>query len=290
MDYLDEFDRLQLKIAAQRDSIGKELRSLPPGRLKVVRRGKYTDHLHVVRRKDGTVKRTYIKRQPSLTAKLCRKDLLIGQYRQICSDIKIFGDMRGQLAGIDEQAIIASMPPGMAALPKEYFLTGIASAAASRCPNPVTDGSVAVRSPQLALKGLTLAEYFRMPYRQNTKKTEQKTILLRNGLWVRSKSEGGIAECAEDLGYVYHYDELLDFGGIWLSPDFIYMRYDGKLIYHEHAGRPDDYVYMAGLQDKLQLYARFGIVLWDNLILTFDRPDGGIDYALIEAELRAKLF
>ena len=67
------------------------------------------------------------------------------------------------------------------------------------------------------------------------------------------------------------------------------IRGDGILIYHEHCGKPWDPAYMAHHKWKLEQYEAVGIVPWDNLIITYDLPGGGIDMALVDAEIRSKL-
>lgn len=110
---------------------------------------------------------------------------------------------------------------------------------------------------------------------------------------VRSKSEQTIVGITDRLGVVSHYEEKVirkigeeSIQICRFSPDFKYLRYDGKIIYHEHFGRMDDPNYRANREAKLKEYEAFGIVPWDNLIETYDTVDGTIDPVAIEATLR----
>jgi hypothetical protein len=139
------------------------------------------------------------------------------------------------------------------------------------------------------------------------KHAESKINRTTSGLLVRSKSEASILEFYDKYDIPYHYDEVLDFGALLLSrraagdpaalayqgpvirsPDIFAARLDGRLYIHEHFGKPDDPQYASDMQNKLELYYACGFVPWDNLIITFDEPGGGIDLQLVEAQLRSK--
>ena len=46
--------------------------------------------------------------------------------------------------------------------------------------------------------------------------------------------------------------------------------------------------YAAEAQEKLRIYRSCGIVPWDDLIISFEKPVGGIDMRLFEAQLKNK--
>ncbi len=98
------------------------------------------------------------------------------------------------------------------------------------------------------------------------------------GKKVRSKSEVIIAGNLENRGIAYKYEEPIVLDGIIFRPDFVVMRpSDLKLIYWEHFGLTGDKKYLRGMSEKLQIFASHEITLWDNLIITFDTPEGIID-------------
>lgn len=73
-------------------------------------------------------------------------------------------------------------------------------------------------------------------------------------------------------------------------PDFTIKRpHDGKLIFWEHFGMVNEYDYMEGNRRKLIEYESVGIVPWENLIITYNQSDGGINEKLIDAMIQGWL-
>lgn len=108
-----------------------------------------------------------------------------------------------------------------------------------------------------------------------------KTI---NGELVRSKSEVIIANMLHDHGIEYEYEKELDLGedGIRI-PDFTIQDEElGTTFYWEHCGMLGDAKYSKRWQEKKALYEKHGIVEGDNLIVTEDDLNGGIDSEKIE--------
>ena len=110
-----------------------------------------------------------------------------------------------------------------------------------------------------------------------------------SGEMVRSKSEVIIYELLQkhDLAFRYEREKFID--GYVIHPDFEIRRKDGKIIYWEHCGLMDSQKYIDSFHWKLNHFEKEGIVLWDNLILTFDDSFGNIDVNIIEAEIQNKL-
>ena len=230
MDYHSDLKIIRKKMQSERTNIRKELARAPQGRLLLTKDGKYDDAIWFLKQPDGPIVRKHIKRDPELMSKLARKAFLQEKEARMGQSLGLLDELISPSLSLDDRSIIASLPNRLPELSADWFDGNNKSTRSkSLCPHPVADSSVDIMSPRLMITEISRQEYFRMPYRQNTKNAANKTIMLRNGLSVRSKSEGGIAEIAGILGAVYHYDELLDFGGIWISPDFIYMRSDGKL-------------------------------------------------------------
>ena len=109
------------------------------------------------------------------------------------------------------------------------------------------------------------------------------------GEMVRSKSEVIIYEMLlkYDIAFRYEWREFID--GYEVHPDFTIRRRDGKLFYWEHCGMMNQQNYVDRYHWKINLFEKNKIVLWDNLILTFDDPYGNIDVNMIESEIRNKL-
>lgn len=101
---------------------------------------------------------------------------------------------------------------------------------------------------------------------------------------VRSKSEVIIANMLFDAGIDYEYEKELDLGedGIRI-PDFtIEDAESGLCFYWEHCGMLGDVAYNKHWQEKQELYAKHDIVEGDNLIVSKDSLNGGIDSAEIK--------
>lgn len=100
---------------------------------------------------------------------------------------------------------------------------------------------------------------------------------------VRSKSEMIIAMQLKEHGIPFKYEVKLQKGGITLCPDFVpFNCVQKKVFYWEHFGKTGDNGYVENSERKLGQYRKIGITPWDNLIITFDKPDGSLDAVQIE--------
>lgn len=96
---------------------------------------------------------------------------------------------------------------------------------------------------------------------------------------VRSKSEVIIANLLYESGIEYEYEKELDLGedGIRI-PDFtIEDAESGLCFYWEHCGMLGDAAYNKHWQEKQALYKKHGIIEGENLIVSKDALNGGID-------------
>lgn len=101
---------------------------------------------------------------------------------------------------------------------------------------------------------------------------------------VRSKSEVIIANMLVESGIEYEYEKELDLGedGIRI-PDFtIEDAESGTCFYWEHCGMLGDAGYSKHWKEKKTLYEKHGIVEGNNLIVSQDSLNGGIDSAAIK--------
>lgn len=118
---------------------------------------------------------------------------------------------------------------------------------------------------------------------------ERKHTSLR-GEAMLSKNELYIASRLDHYGIPYRYECDIPHPDTDRVPDFTIRRpRDGKIIYWEHLGLTGDDSYMKGNELKFVEYADIEIVPWDNLIVTYDTPDGGIDGKIIEAMIQGWL-
>src|SRR5262249_51832910 len=107
---------------------------------------------------------------------------------------------------------------------------------------------------------------------------------------VRSKSEVIIATILTGRKINYSYESPLEFDGVVKYPDFTIEDDDSGITYYwEHCGLMHDEAYRRRWKEKQNWYRKHQILPIEegggangSLIVTFDRPDGGIDARAIE--------
>ena len=107
-----------------------------------------------------------------------------------------------------------------------------------------------------------------------------------DGTQVRSKGECIWYDSLKRAGIPFRYDPMIklrDTNGYVKrkSPDFEILCLSGKLFYIEHLGMLLNQGYMEDFKEKVRLYMLNGIVIGDNLLLTSDSKDGGINSQMI---------
>ena len=107
------------------------------------------------------------------------------------------------------------------------------------------------------------------------------------GLKTRSKSEAIIAEAIYRSGFSVHYERKIilydEFGNQKTAYlDFVVPLTGEYEIGWEHNGLLDDDAYLQRNVEKLRLYHLNGIYQPKNLIITADKPGGGLDNEYIE--------
>ena len=104
------------------------------------------------------------------------------------------------------------------------------------------------------------------------------------GHMVRSKTELIIADKLFNAGIAYDYEKPLD-GSIRkgrIFPDFSFADAAGDLIIWEHFGRMDDPQYVRGHEWKMKWYSDNGFIEGENLFLSTETLDSGIDSSELE--------
>ena len=111
-----------------------------------------------------------------------------------------------------------------------------------------------------------------------------------SGSKMRSRGEIIIASRLEFFGIPYRYEAKIPHPDVNRVPDFTIKRpRDGKIFYWEHLGKTTDMKYLEENIRKLREYVDIGITPWDNLIITYDQDDGGIDVKRIDAIIKGWL-
>lgn len=134
-----------------------------------------------------------------------------------------------------------------------------------------TDRKAFVTSPILSDKEY-IKQWQSVTYEGNTNYDIKGEIITERGEHVRSKSEKIIADKLFMLGIPYRYEyPLMLKGNIIIYPDFTILKAETREeIYVEHLGLMDNVNYVENAMRKLDTYARNGIHLGVNLLITYN--------------------
>ena len=228
------------------ETITEELKTLPEGHL--IRKGAY--YYHCINNAEKG-----ITREPLLIRQLARKAYL--RKRQKCLEESYAVGKRFLACnrGSTPEEMIESLSETYRRLPMDYFFI------------PAEN------------------DWQNQPYETNPYLPEQRSIISNSGISVRSKSELIIANALDSCHVPYRYEAALLLGRNVKYPDFTIMRpFDGKLVYWEHFGLTDRADYMKSMTTKIHDYMENDIVLWRDLVCTFedDIKDSKRIYQLIE--------
>ncbi len=120
--------------------------------------------------------------------------------------------------------------------------------------------------------------------------TESLKSTAADGSKRRSLGELLIGAKLDQYGIPYRFEAPIDHPDIPYIPDFTIKRpRDGKIIYWEHLGRVNDEDYLNNNKHKFDVYERYGIVPWDNLIISYSQKDYGINEKLIDGLIQGWL-
>lgn len=114
-------------------------------------------------------------------------------------------------------------------------------------------------------------------------------LISQNGEHVRSKSELIIADRLKTAGIPYFYEDPLilnekdKINCLYWHPDFRVQNVrTGKQYYWEHFGMLDNPEYCKSCQEKLELYAHYGYFPGDNLIITSESSNHGLNLEYVD--------
>ena len=126
--------------------------------------------------------------------------------------------------------------------------------------------------------------------RDKTLHAEDLKSLSADGTEMRSLGEIIISSRLKHYGIPYRYEAEIGHPDISYVPDFTIKRpRDGKIIYWEHLGKVNDEDYLKKNKTKFDVYEMFGIVPWDNLIISYSQANGGINEKLIDSLIQGWL-
>ena len=125
-------------------------------------------------------------------------------------------------------------------------------------------------------------------YEGNTSYKFTGEIITEKGEYVRSKSEKIIADKLHMLGIPYRYEYPLELNGkVMFYPDFTILKVDTREeIYLEHFGLMDNKEYVEKAIYKLDTYAKNGIFLGVNLLITYETQKSPLNVKCLDEMLR----
>lgn len=230
----------------------EELEMLPNGQLHQVLRNNKMTYFQVTKEDDKRVRKS-INRKPEVISALARKMYLKREIRLLEHNIHYLSSISSKLENVTPDNIMSKLPLKIA--------------------------------PFLEKKD----DWQNQDYKRSNYKLEELKHTTSRGLKVRSKSEVIIAEALYAHGIQFRYEEVLRIDGQPFIPDFTILTPSRKIYYWEHCGMVNNPQYMRHHKDKMEQYEKIGIVLWKNLIVTYDTEEGIIDTNIIISEIINKL-
>ena len=263
MYYKEELERIAKELNERKEDLLLELRDLPEGEFLCTEQDgliKYFQRLPAVgnRKKE---RRYGVKRKPEVLNGLVRKEYVTKALRTIDKDIRAVELAATRYKATDE--------------------------------NTLMEGFIA-KHPELAdsiyRNNIDVEEWKEAFDRIEDYHADALKQTAADGTRMRSKNELYIKSRLDHYGIIYRSDCPTGIPGLKRVPDFTILRKrDGKIIYWEHMGMMYDMEYRIDNMRKLEEYDKFGIVPWDNLIVTYDTIEGGLRADLIEAMIKCWL-
>lgn len=263
MIYRKELERIHSMLLERKEDLEDELNTLPEGVLFASWREDRWFYYQLLPKKGNRKKekRIGISRDVDTIFALTRKMYITKALALVEKDIKVLEMALRHYAPFDEETVMA-----------KYL----------------------IRHPELRdgiYHGRQSDEFWADAYEKQTAfYAEELRHVSVDGTMMRSKNEVYIASRLDHYGIPYRYECPVAHPDVFRIPDFTIRRpRDGKIIYWEHLGLTGDEDYMSGNESKFVEYQHAGIVPWDNLIVTYDMIDGGIDAKIIEAMIQGWL-
>lgn len=262
MYYREDIERLCSNLKERELDLRDELSVLPDGEFYAFTENGRTRYYQRFRREGNRKKerRVGIKNDPGLVCALVRKKYVAEALQRLEKDIAAADKLLSLYAPADENSV-------MGAFMEKY---------------PELAGSVYQGPMSSHKQGSVSGE--RTVFHE-----ESLTSTAADGSYRRSKGEVLIGAKLDHYKLEYEY-EALAHPDLPYRPDFRIVRpRDGKVFFWEHLGLVNDPEYMANCRKKFAAYETAGIVPWDNLIITYDQADGGINEKLIDAMIHGWL-
>ena len=214
--------------------------------------------------KGGRRRKTFrkgISKNDDLINKLLRKKYLKSAIRRIDNNIRILEKALSNYEEINEEAVLGT-----------YLLK-----------HPEMEGKLK--------HGRADVDAWAEGYRKTVNfREEGLKSTSSSGSKMRSKGELIIASRLDFYKIPYRYEAPIEHPDVKRIPDFTIKRpRDQKIIYWEHLGMMDNEGYRRENNRKLQEYEDINVTPWNNLIMTYDQEDGGIDVRIIDGLIQGWL-
>ena len=263
MMYREQLEIILSEMKKKYGSLSDEIGALPDSSLHILKRGDKEYYSERFPKKGNRKKeRRYgISNDYGKIRALVRKKYIENALKSLATDIKLLSDVTGKYRSIDEASVMKKFVadhPDLA----DYIYKDAGD----------------------------LDEWAANYERQEDFYEEGKTSVAGDRTAMRSRGEIVIAEKLRQYGIPFRYEATTGIPDLPYVPDFTVKRpRDGKLFYWEHFGDVNDEKYMKRNGRKLERYEEYGIVPWDNLIITYDFQDGGVNVPLIDGMIHAWL-
>ena len=263
MNYLYEFQRIRSELAERKKLLEEELLTLPKGELYCYKSHGIECYSERIPAK-GNVKKENkkgIKRDTDKVFKLVRKQYVEKAIRLLEKDTKAIDTLLRWYKPTDENTVMDSFIKKHPALTEGIYYGQMSYA-------------------EMAAQWETAGDF----HQDSLKST------AADGTKRRSLGEITIGCRLDYYRIPYRFEAEIDHPDIPYVPDFTIIRpRDGKIIYWEHVGKVNDREYMEENKHKFEVYELYGIVPWDNLIVSYSQADYGINEKLIDGLIQGWL-
>lgn len=261
MIYGRELERIRKELYEKKQSLIKELDSLPEGELLcTTEKGTVRYYQRLPAKGNRKKERRYgIKGRPDMMNHLVRKAYAEKALRIIDRDLRVIDTACQKYMPVDELSVLESLLRKHPELKERIY----------RIPIEIDGWKSTVER---------IDDYHPENLRQ----------IAADGTRMRSKSELYIASRLDHFSVVYRSDCPTGIPGLKWVPDYTILRMrDLKTLYWEHLGMMDNPDYRSRNRVKFADYERAGIVPWDNLIITYDLTGGILQADLVDALIKS---
>lgn len=263
MNYYYEFQRIRKELEERKDLLEKELQQLPSGDLHCYMSHGVECYSERMPAKGNAKKETRrgIAKDRDRLLKLVRKQYASKAIKLIDKDIKAIDTLLRWYKPTDENSVMEDFVKKHPALTEGIYY-----------------GQMSYEK---------WAEQFEPT---NNFYSESLKSTAADGSRRRSLGEIIIASRLDHYGIPFRYEAEIGHPDIPYVPDFTIIRpRDGKVIYWEHLGKVNDQEYLDNNKHKFEVYEMYGIVPWDNLIVSYSQRDYGINEKLIDGLIQGWL-